>query len=170
MITAEFCQTMARYNRWQNESHIAAAEGLSQAALDEDRGAFFSSIQRTMNHTLWGDQMWMSRFDGWDKPGGTPGGMDMFDTLAPYIKVRREADSRIVAWADNLKDADLLGNLSWYSGVLKADVQKPLAMLVQQLFNHQTHHRGQVHAMLTAAGAKPDDTDLFLMPGLEETY
>ena len=56
------------------------------------------------------------------------------------------------------------GDLSWFSGALQADVSKPMWMLVSHFFNHQTHHRGQVHAMLTSAGAKPDDTDLFIMP------
>jgi len=50
--------------------------------------------------------------------------------------------------------------LSWYSGAIQAEVRRPRWVLAIQLFNHGTHHRGQVHAMLTAAGAKPDDTDV----------
>jgi uncharacterized damage-inducible protein DinB len=48
--------------------------------------------------------------------------------------------------------------------VLKGEVRRPRALLIAHMFNHQTHHRGQVHAMLTAAGARPADTDLFMMP------
>ena len=62
-------------------------------------------------------------------------------------------------------DADwLAGDLTWYSGFMKADMTRPKAACVLQLFNHQTHHRGQVHAMLTAAGTKPEDTDIPFMP------
>ncbi|MEM6727609.1 MAG: DinB family protein, partial [Pseudomonadota bacterium] len=55
------------------------------------------------------------------------------------------------------------GDLSWFSGALGRDVTKPLAFCVAHFFNHQTHHRGQIHAMLTAAGHVPPDTDLFLL-------
>ncbi len=74
------------------------------------------------------------------------------------------ADGQILDWAARVKDADLQGDLSWYSGALKCDVEKPMVLCVTHFFNHQTHHRGQIHAMLTAAGARPGDTDLFIMP------
>ena len=73
-------------------------------------------------------------------------------------------DDTIDAWAARVTDDDLASDLNWHAVVLKRDMSKPLSLLVTHLFNHQTHHRGQVHAMLTSAGAKPDDTDLFLMP------
>ena len=73
-------------------------------------------------------------------------------------------DQAINDWATGLDDERLTGDLSWFSGALQADVSKPMWMLVSHFFNHQTHHRGQVHAMLTSAGPKPEDTDLFIMP------
>jgi len=80
------------------------------------------------------------------------------------LKAAREvADQRILDWAGRVSEDDLIGELSWYSGAMGREITKPRAMLVVQLFNHQTHHRGQVHAMLTAAGAKPDDTDIPFM-------
>jgi len=63
-----------------------------------------------------------------------------------------------------VRAVDLLGNLTWQSGAAGRQVSRPVGLLVAHLFNHQTHHRGQVHAMLTAAGQRPGDTDLFLMP------
>ncbi|MEM7454607.1 MAG: DinB family protein, partial [Planctomycetota bacterium] len=68
MITAAYCRTMARYNAWQNDGLRAAFRELPLAVLEEERDAFFGSIFGTANHLLWGDAMWMSRFDGWDKP------------------------------------------------------------------------------------------------------
>lgn len=164
MITAAYCRTMARYNAWQNENLYGAADTLDEAARRADRGAFFGSIHGTLSHLLWGDRIWMSRFDGWAAPaGGIAGSRDFGGDWDAMMARRREADTAISDWARRLDDAGLEGDLSWYSGALQRDVQKPTALLVMHFFNHQTHHRGQVHAMLTAAGARPDDTDLFIM-------
>ncbi|AZQ69711.1 damage-inducible protein DinB [Silicimonas algicola] len=156
---------MARYNRWQNRSLYGAAEGLSDAARREDRGAFFGSIHGTLSHLLWGDTTWMSRFDGWEKPDvphtDSPRWIADWADLAAR---RAEADGRILDWAEGLDAERLAGDLTWYSGISKSEMKRPMALCVVHFFNHQTHHRGQVHAMLTAAGARPDDTDLFIMP------
>ncbi|KMW57048.1 DinB family protein [Candidatus Rhodobacter oscarellae] len=165
MITPEFCRTMARYNAWQNKSLQVAADGLAEDARRADRGAFFGSIFGTLNHLLWADTIWMSRFDGWRKPKGGISDSPRFTSEWVALKAARgDADQRIKTWARRLTEADLQGDLAWFSGALGANVQKSYGFCVQHFFNHQTHHRGQVHAMLTAAGAKPADTDLFIMP------
>ena len=157
---------MARYNRWQNKSLQREAEGLVSSERDLERGAFFGSIRGTFNHLLWGDTIWMSRFDGWKKPKvGLPDSPRFTADWTMFKAARGDADARIVAWADKLKTPDLQGDLAWFSGALEANVQKPKWLCIQHFFNHQTHHRGQIHTMLTAAGARPDDTDLFIMPG-----
>ena len=165
MITPAYARTMARYNAWQNGSIYGAADGLSDEARRMDRGAFWGSIYGTLSHLLWGDTVWMSRFDGGAPPqagiGDTAGWIADWDDLRQR---RREMDGRIEAWTDGLAESDLTGDLTWWSGAMKREYSKPVALLVMQLFNHQTHHRGQVHAMLTAAGAKPDDTDIPFMP------
>lgn len=74
------------------------------------------------------------------------------------------ADGRIRAWADRLGPAALRGDLAWHSGATGREVTKPIATCVAHMFNHQTHHRGQIHAMLTAAGMTPEATDLVFMP------
>ena len=164
MITPEYVRTMARYNGWQNRSIYMAASGLTEEARQQDRGAFWGSIHGTLSHLLWGDTIWMSRFDGWDEPDN-----DITKThkyggdWANMVAMRRAADDRILDWSTRATEADLAGELCWFSGAVQREVCKPRAMLVTHFFNHQTHHRGQVHAMLTAAGAKPDDTDLPFM-------
>ncbi len=156
---------MARYNRWQNQSLYAAGDGLTDDARKLDRAAFFGSIHGTLSHLLWADTTWMSRFDGWEKPEvGIPQSPEWVADWRELKARRYDADERIVAWVQSLSDDALHGDLSWYSGALKRDVVKPLALCVAHFFNHQTHHRGQVHALLTAAGARPEDTDLFAMP------
>ncbi len=166
MIGLDYVRTMARYNKWQNQSLYAAADGLTPEARLHNRGAFFQSVHCTLSHILWGDHQWMSRFaaDRVEKPPMLvrTGGGNFPDWSS--LKLRRaEFDALIIEWANTLDPAWLEGDLVWYSGILKANVSKPSGFIVTHFFNHQTHHRGQVHAMLTAAGAKPDDTDLFLM-------
>ncbi len=80
------------------------------------------------------------------------------------LKQQRTAmDQAISTWAQSLDTEWLKDDLTWFSGAAKREASKPAGFLVTHFFNHQTHHRGQVHAMLTAAGTKPDDTDLFYM-------
>ena len=66
-------------------------------------------------------------------------------------------------WARNASNESFDGKLSWYSGAVDKEVSRPRWALIVQLFNHGTHHRGQVHAMLTEAGARPGDTDVQFM-------
>ena len=73
-------------------------------------------------------------------------------------------DGRIRNWADRITADELSGQLAWYSNVLGRECETALSLCVVHMFNHQTHHRGQVHAMLTNSGQNPGDTDLFLMP------
>ena len=164
MISTEHARTMARYNQWQNRSLFAAADTLFDAERRKDRGAFFGSIHGTLSHLLWGDRMWMSRFvgneireaTGKESPGLFPDWED--------LKARRIAfDKDLIEWTEKLDPAWLYGNLTWVSGISKGPRMKPQWFLLTHFFNHQTHHRGQAHAMLTAVGAKPDDTDLMLM-------
>ncbi|PWK62452.1 DinB family protein [Roseicyclus mahoneyensis] len=164
MITPGYCQTMARYNAWQNQSIFTAANALTDTAREQDRGVFFGSIRRTLSHLMWGDLMWMSRFEGGEGPrGGIAASPDRFDWTT-LMAERPKLDARIAGWAWMVTPEELAGELSWYSGALGRDLTKPYALCVMHVFNHQTHHRGQVHAMLTAAGARPDDTDLPFMP------
>ena len=166
MISVGHVRTMARYNEWQNRSLYAAADTLSEADRLRERGAFFGNIHCTLGHLLWGDRQWMSRFapDQVDKPTAlVRTGAGNYPDWADLARQRAVFDTFLIGWADAMDPSWLYGDLSWYSGIAKANLVKPRWFLVTHFFNHQTHHRGQVHAMLTAAGAKPDDTDLMLM-------
>ena len=166
MIRAEYARTMAAYNKWQNDSLYGAADTMEDGARKLDRGAFFGSIHGTLNHILWGDRIWMSRFAGSAKPTqpSFAGPVEECGEWPDLKSAREQMDQAINDWATGQDDERLAGDLSWLSGAPQADVSKPMWMLVSHFFNHQNHHRGQVHAMLTSAGAKPDDTDLFIMP------
>ncbi len=165
MITPEYCRTMARYNAWQNTALRQIIPTLDKSELTKDRGAFFGSIMGTLNHLLWGDTLWMSRFDGGQGTDVTiRQSPQMTVTPAVWAADRFRMDARITLWAQSVSALDLVGDLEWYSGALGRQMTKPKALCVMQLFNHQTHHRGQVHAMLTAAGQKLPDTDLPFIP------
>ncbi|MEJ6398848.1 DinB family protein [Yoonia sp. 208BN28-4] len=156
---------MSRYNAWQNKGLRKIVEAMDDDALREDRGAFFGSIFATLNHLLWGDQLWMSRFDGGDAPTvGIPESTAYKANAVDWALARFQTDARITTWADGLHSVDLVGDLSWYSGAMQRDMVKSKQECIVHFFNHQTHHRGQVHAMLTAAGQKPTDTDIPFMP------
>ena len=166
MVTPEWVRLMAAYNAEMNARFYAAAATLPAGELTRDRGAFFGSIQATLNHLLWADRVWMARFAGWPKPaGGIRESVGLHAAFSELAEARRQADGGIVAWAAALTPAALEGELRWFSGAAQREVSRPRGLLVAHLFNHQTHHRGQVHAMLTAAGARTGDTDLWLVPG-----
>ena len=94
---------------------------------------------------------------------GAPQSTSMFEKFSQLREARVAMDSTIQTWAADLDPEWLKDDLHWHSALLKRDVSKAKWVLLTHFFNHQTHHRGQVHAMLTAAGTKPDDTDLMLM-------
>lgn len=161
MVTPEYAQTMAAYNAEMNRRVYAAAARLPDDARRAERGAFFGSIHATLSHLLWADQMWMSRFAEWDKPrvplSESPRMVEGFEELAA---LRTSLDDRLLGWAAALSQDWLDGELEWLSGATGQRMRKGCGLLVAHLFNHQAHHRGQVHAMLTAAGERTGDTDL----------
>ena len=166
MISVEGCRTLARYNAWQNDSIFGAATTLDDAARRALRGAFFGSIHATLNHLLWADRMWLSRLGRGEAPaGGTAGSVALYAEWEALCAARRQMDAVIVDWTQTLIEAELATDLVWYSGATGRDMIRPRALCVLHMFNHQTHHRGQVHAMLTAAGAVPGPTDLVFAPG-----
>ena len=169
MITPAYAQLMARYNKWQNESLYGAASDLGDEERRRERGAFFGSIHKTLNHILWGDEAWMSRLAGHPAPPdlGLGKSVNYYDDWEALRAARAKTDAAILGWADAAAPEEFEGDFTWRSGVLKRELTRPRWLLFTHMFNHQTHHRGQVHAMLTAAGARPDDTDIPFMPGLE---
>ncbi|MBY0338462.1 MAG: DinB family protein [Acetobacteraceae bacterium] len=161
MITPAHVRVMAAYNAEMNRRFYAAADTLTDAQRRADGGAFFRSIHETLSHLLWGDRIWMSRFDGWEAPtGGIRASTALFDDWATLRAARTETDARIMEWAAALDPRALEGDLTWFSGATGREMTKPRWLLIAHMFNHQTHHRGQVHALLTRAGASTGDTDL----------
>jgi len=167
MIDGAYVQRMARYNRWQNQNLYGVADTLSDDERRCERGAFFGSIHQTLSHLLWSDRMQMSRFTDVPKPAaGIPESVSLYPDWKELKDERARFDGAIVEWADALESSWLNADLTYYSGAIKRELTRPRWLLVAHMFNHQTHHRGQVHCMLTQAGGRPSDTDLPFMPDL----
>nr|WP_210302031.1 DinB family protein [Methylobacterium brachythecii] len=155
---------MAAYNAVLNTKTYTAAARLSDGERRADRGAFWHSIQGTLNHLLWADRMWMSRIDGWKAPNeGLAESGGLHEDFATLAAERTRIDTDLAAWAARLDPTWLGSAMTWFSGAAGREMTAPRALIVMHLFNHQTHHRGQVHAMLTAAGQRVGDTDLPLV-------
>jgi uncharacterized damage-inducible protein DinB len=165
MITPGYCQLMARYNRWMNERLYALLTELPDAERRRERGAFFGSMHGTLNHLLWGDRIWLGRFI--DDPCVVPAfGADMFADFAELAREREVTDREILNWAGNVEAAWLEGTLRYTSRVDGRTRELPRATAVLQLFNHGTHHRGQLTTLIAQAGRDPGATDIPWLPGV----
>ena len=165
MISADYCRLFAAYNHWQNTSLIAAADGLSAAERWRDMGAYFKSVAATFNHLYWADALMLARLGGNERPQDTiRHDLKNPSAWSDFKALRAARDREVTAWADQLAKTDLKGTVAWYPPDGAARIEMPRSHCAVQMFNHQTHHRGQIHAMLTALGAKPDATDIALMP------
>ena len=156
-LVAHF-QRMATYNTRANAILYEACGRLSEDDLKRRRQAFFSSIHGTLNHILLGDTIWMTRFEGGKAPSTNLDAI-LHDDFAALAGARRVMDTRIEAFMTGLGEAALAGTIAYVnnSGVSCAD---PAAVLIAHLFNHQTHHRGQVHVMLSQTTVAPPSLDL----------
>ena len=164
MISPAYVRTMAAYNAEMNRRLYAAAGRLSEAERRTPRGAFWGSIHGTLSHILWGDRQWMSRFADWGKPAiPIRESANLIEDFAELAAAREAADAGIARWAEAVDEAWLDDELEWFSGAVNREIRAPKRLLVTHFFNHQTHHRGQAHALLTAAGERTGDTDLFVL-------
>lgn len=151
----------AGYNRWANERLYDAASRLSDQDYRADRGAFFKSMQGTLNHLLVADRLWMRRFTG---EGEVASRLDviLYEDFGELRAARRAEDERIVRYANSLTDADLAGWFRYRTITNPVDMEQQLMHALDHFFNHQTHHRGQAHALLTAIAGTAPSFDLII--------
>ncbi|WP_230531311.1 DinB family protein [Microvirga roseola] len=150
---------LAGYNAWCNRRLYDAASELSDEDYRADRGAFFKSLHGTLNHILVADRIWLRRFTG---EGDAPTRLDaiLFDELEHLRQAREAEDARIVAYVDRLSESDLSGPIRYNLISRPETVEQPLAPALLHFFNHQTHHRGQAHCILTGFGREAPSLDL----------
>jgi uncharacterized damage-inducible protein DinB len=159
MIDSEYCQTMAAYNQWMNQKLYAVCAEISDAERKQDRGAFFKSIHGTLNHLLYGDRTWLGRFV--NQPFAPKViGQELYSDFAELRQAREICDREIMDWAKSASQAWLEQSFTYTSNVDGKSRVLPTWVLVTHLFNHQTHHRGQLTTLLSQLGYDPGVTDL----------
>jgi len=163
VITPEYCQQMSRYNTWMNERLYDLCGGLADEERKCDRNLFFRSVHGTLNHLLYGDIAWLCRFKGRDEaiPHLEDDLHPDFDSLR---KERRHWDRALQSWSVHVSSEWLSSGFTFTSRVDGKQRQRPAWLLVTHLFNHQTHHRGQLTAVLSQLGLDYGTTDLSFMP------
>ena len=166
MITPAYVRMMAAYNRAMNQQVYEASARLTDEQRRADRGAFFGSIHRTLNHILWADARAVGSFAG----SAIPPEDTRFEMYAEFDTLRRkrgELDDVLVAVADRLTQSSLDAPSTVSSVATGRTRTWPAGAFIVHLFNHQTHHRGQVTTLLMQLGQDVGVTDI---PWLELDY
>jgi uncharacterized damage-inducible protein DinB len=165
---------LARYNQWFNNRLYNACEPLSAQERERERGAFFGSIHRTLNHVVWGDQMWLQRFAVQDTsfpalesgllelPPGAVHETVLYTEWTALRARRAQLDAAIEAWLSEMPASFLLSTMR-YSNTKGIVREHPAWQALTHFFNHQTHHRGQVTTLLSQSGIDVGTTDLIAL-------
>ncbi len=155
-------EQLAAYNRWANARLYEAAFALPDGDYRRDVGAFFKSLHGTLNHLLAADRIWMKRLTG---EGEAPDRVDaiIYEDRRQLALARADEDDRIVGFVSSLDEAALAGALK-YATTSGKPFEQPRADILSHFFNHQTHHRGQAHTILSiCTGKEPPVLDLLAM-------
>lgn len=158
-------EMFGRYNAWANRRLYDAAAALSDVERQADRGVFFRSMHGTLNHLLATDGIWMKRFTG---EGNAPDRLDaiLFDQFGELRDAREVEDRSIVAYVEGLDAMHLAGVIKYRRVSIPDEVVQPLSAALAHWFNHQTHHRGQAHAILTGLARRAPELDLLVFQRL----
>jgi len=154
---------MARFNAWVNRRLYAAVSTIDDDSYRRGRGAFFGSVHATLNHLMVVDRMWTRRIEGVDH-----GLMGLDQILHEDFSSLRDArvgeDARLVALVDALPPERLGERVTYERMIGSGREEMRVDHILLTLFNHQTHHRGQIHVMLTQDGHEvpPLDVGFFL--------
>ena len=159
---------MAEYGHWMNSKLYAACAMLDDSKRREDLGAFFGSIHLTLNHILHGDKMFLSRFERRDEEFA-PLGTDLYPEFDELRAERQRTDQQIIDWTSQLSE-DWLGETLTYTSMSDGKTRSiEHWVLVTHMFNHGTHHRGQITTLLSQLGLDVGQTDIPFMPMFEAT-
>lgn len=165
MIDSAYCQTMARYNQWMNQKLYAVCANIPDGDRKQDRGAFFKSIHGTLNHLLYADLAWLGRFTQQPFTASTSND-ELYQDFDDLRQQRIATDQTMLSWAEHLSADWLAAPFTFTSAAYQQSRTAPTWVLVTHMFNHQTHHRGQLTTLLSQLGYEPGITDLPWLPDL----
>jgi len=157
MLKAHFDE-FAGYNAWANVRLYDAAARLSNADYRRDGGAFFKSVHGTLNHLLVTDRVWLSRCAGMGAiQGPLPTTLNaiLHEDLADLRAARDREDAAIIRYVYGLDEAAYAGVIRYRRVSTPEPQEQPLLQGLAHWFNHQTHHRGQAHALITRFSGGP---------------
>ncbi len=166
MISVDYVRTMAAYGHWMNSRMMEAVTGIPAADRSRDLGAFFKSLHGTLDHILWADLIWMSRFEGTAPPVPKGGTGLLYPDWAELVSRRAEMDAHILGWAERVTPEWLASPLSYVTKFNPHHWTLPAWVAVTHFFNHGTHHRGQATTLMMQLGIDPGVTDLPALPGI----
>ncbi|RMD64147.1 MAG: damage-inducible protein DinB [Alphaproteobacteria bacterium] len=166
MGTMQHFALMARYNAWANARLHGCVADLPEADYRRDVGLFFGSVHATLNHILLVDRLWSRRIRGVD-PGIHTLDQILCDDFASLRAAQRAEDENLIALVNGLDEARLATTVRHRRLVGGHEAEARIGHMLTTLFNHQTHHRGQVHAALTQAGLSPPGLDVIFF--IDET-
>ncbi len=156
---------MARFNAWANDRLYGCVAGISDQAYRQDRKAYFGSIHNTLNHLLVVDRLWTHRIEGRDH-GIKSLDQILYDDFESLRAARKTEDAALGDLVDGLSEEELRSSVTYGRIIGDGKHTTRRDHILITLYNHQTHHRGQVHAMLTQQGIDPPPLDVIYL--LEE--
>jgi len=152
---------MARFNTWVNNRVYGCVAELSEADYRMDRKAYFGSIHNTLNHLLAVDRAWTCRIKGTDH-GITSLDQILYDEFDSLRAARAAEDAALIELVDGLSDEELRRHVTYSFMAGDGSHTNRCDHILITLFNHQTHHRGQIHAMLTQQDIDPPPLDVIV--------
>ena len=162
MVLQNQIQLMAQYNQWMNQKIYHCCDQLTDTQRKQDMGAYFGSIHATLNHIMVGDHIWLARFRRQIPPHKL--GEEIFADFDQLMQARVEMDQDLINWSKQLSTSWLRSDIVYTSGIDKKTRSIPAWALVTHMFNHQTHHRGQITTLLSQLDMDPGVTDIPWMP------
>ena len=158
MTTIINFQLLANFNTWANTKIFSSCKKLDDTEYKKDRKAFFSSIHGTLNHLLVVDGAYISRIEGKNHDLKSLDQI-LYENLFQLEEARIKEDKRLVDLVNNLSKESINKEIT-YKGFETGNQTYTINLVLITLFNHQTHHRGQIHNMLSQAGIKPPQIDI----------
>jgi len=149
----------ATYNTWMNAKVYDVCAGIPDAERKADRGAFFKSVHGTLNHLMFGDFAWLNRLAGTSFDVSHTDEI-LYEAFDDMRAAREVLDAQIEEWAGGLSPEWLDAEMVWTSMADNVERRQPRWLLTLHMFNHQTHHRGQLTTLLTQMGRDVGVTDL----------
>ena len=166
MFPKTYFELMAEYNKWMDGKIYDVCQNIPDTDRKKDMGAFFKSIHSTLNHIYFGDLAWIERLRD-NKFTPREIGVDLFDNFDDLWTAQKKMDSEILDWTRTLTPEFLNETFDYVSNVENFNRTLPRWVLATHMFNHQTHHRGQVTTLIKQLGYEPGITDIPWLPCLE---